>query len=122
MYLYNQVGSVYSAYVRVNIQLIVIPGFLPSVSFKPASSDKLHIIRGLSLAYAVTVVNCVVLLSHMSLFMILPLDSIMELKRKCKSDNKAKTSCKVMTLDEKIKILDKSRGGMSAAPVGLTFR
>jgi hypothetical protein len=27
-----------------------------------------------------------------------------------------------MTLDEKIKILDKSRGGMSAAPVGLTFR
>jgi hypothetical protein len=27
-----------------------------------------------------------------------------------------------MTLDEKIKILDKLRGGMSAAAVGLTFR
>jgi hypothetical protein len=27
-----------------------------------------------------------------------------------------------MTLDEKIKILDKLRGGMSVAAVGLTFR
>jgi hypothetical protein len=46
----------------------------------------------------------------------------MESKRKCKSDNEAKTSCEVMTLDDKIKILDKLRGGMSAAAVGLTFR
>jgi hypothetical protein len=53
---------------------------------------------------------------------ILPLDSITESKRKCKSDNEAKKSCKVMTLDEKINILDKLRGGMSAAAVGLTFR
>jgi hypothetical protein len=53
--------------------------------------------------------------------MILPLDSIMGSKRKCKSDTEAKKSCKVMTLDEKIKILDKLRGGMSAAAVGLTF-
>jgi hypothetical protein len=54
--------------------------------------------------------------------MILPLDSIMESKRKCKSDNEAKKSFKVMIPDEKIKILDKLRGGMSAAAVGLTFR
>jgi hypothetical protein len=67
-------------------------------------------------------VTCVVLFSRILLFMILPLDSIMESKRKCKSDNKVKKSCKVMTLDEKIKILDKLRCGMSAAAVGLTFR
>jgi hypothetical protein len=54
--------------------------------------------------------------------MMLPLDSIMESKRKCKSDNEVKTSCKVMTLDEKINILDKLRGGMSATAVVLTFR
>jgi hypothetical protein len=60
--------------------------------------------------------------------MILPLDSIMESKRKFKSDNKrkrdnkAKTSCMVMTLDEKNKIVDTLRGGMCAASVGLTFR
>jgi hypothetical protein len=54
--------------------------------------------------------------------MILPLDSIMGSKRKCKSDNETKKSCKVMALDEKIKILDKLRPGMSAAAVGLTFR
>jgi hypothetical protein len=46
----------------------------------------------------------------------------MESKRKCNSDNEAKKSCKVMTLDEKIKILDKLRGGMSATAVGLTLR
>jgi hypothetical protein len=46
----------------------------------------------------------------------------MESKRTCKSDNEAKKSCKVMTLDEKINILDKLRGGMSAAAVSLTFR
>jgi phage gp16-like protein len=54
--------------------------------------------------------------------MILPLDNFMESKRKCKRDNEAKTSCKVMALDEKIKILDKLRCGMSAVAVGLTCR
>jgi hypothetical protein len=53
--------------------------------------------------------------------MILPLDSIMESKHKNKSDNYVKKSCKVMTLDEKIKIVDKLHGGMSTAAVGLTF-
>jgi hypothetical protein len=60
--------------------------------------------------------------SRILLFMILPLNSIMESKRKCKSDNKAKKSCKVIALDEKVKILDKLRCGMSAAAVDLTFR
>jgi phage gp16-like protein len=46
----------------------------------------------------------------------------MESKHEYKSDNEAKISCKVMTLDEKIKILDKLRGGMSVAAVGLIFR
>jgi hypothetical protein len=46
----------------------------------------------------------------------------MESRRKFKSDNEEKKSCMIMTLDKKIKILDKSRGGMSAAAVGLTFR
>jgi hypothetical protein len=67
-------------------------------------------------------VTCVVLFSRVLLFMILPLDSIVESKRKCKSDNEAKKSCKVMVPDEKIKILDKLRSGMSAAAVGLAFR
>jgi hypothetical protein len=68
------------------------------------------------------VVTCVVLFSRILLFIILFLDSITESKRKCKSDNEAKKSCKVMTPDEKIKILDMLRGGMSAAAVGPTFR
>jgi hypothetical protein len=50
--------------------------------------------------------------------MILPLDSIMESKRKCKHDNEAKKSFRVMALDEKIKILYKLHGGMSSAAVG----
>jgi hypothetical protein len=54
--------------------------------------------------------------------MILPLYRFTKSKRKYKSDNEANKSCKVMTLDEKIKILDKLRNGMSAAVVGLTFR
>jgi hypothetical protein len=66
-------------------------------------------------------VTCVVLFSRILLFVMLPLDSIMESKLKCKTDNKAK-SCEGMTLDEKIKILDKLRSGMSASAVGLTFR
>jgi hypothetical protein len=53
--------------------------------------------------------------------MILPLDSIMESKCKHKSDNEANKSFKVMTPDEKIKILDKLCSGMSAAAVGLTL-
>jgi hypothetical protein len=54
--------------------------------------------------------------------MILPLDSCVESKREYKSDNEAKTSCKVMTLDEKIKILGKLRGGVCAVAVGLALR
>jgi hypothetical protein len=46
----------------------------------------------------------------------------MESTRKYKSDNEAKKSCKVMKLDDKIKILGKLRGGMSAVALGLTFR
>jgi hypothetical protein len=61
--------------------------------------------------------TCVVLFSRILLFVVLPLDSIMESKRKCKSDNTAKKSCKVITLDDKIKFLGKLRGGMSAAAV-----
>jgi len=45
----------------------------------------------------------------------------MESKLKCKCYNEAKKGCKVMALDDKIKILDKSRGGMRAAAVDLTF-
>jgi hypothetical protein len=52
------------------------------------------------------VLTCGVLFSDILMFMILPLDSIMESKRKCKSDNEAKISCEVMTPDEKINILD----------------
>jgi hypothetical protein len=66
--------------------------------------------------------TCVVLFSRILLFVVLPLDSIMESKRKCKSDNTAEKSCKVMTLDEEILILGKLRGGMSTAAVGITFR
>jgi phage gp16-like protein len=54
--------------------------------------------------------------------MILPLNSSTESKHKYRNDNKTKTSCKVMTLDEQIQILDKLRGGISAAAVGPTFR
>jgi hypothetical protein len=53
--------------------------------------------------------------------MILPLDSIMESKCKCKRDNEAKKSCKIMILDEKTNILNELHGDMSAAAVGLTF-
>jgi hypothetical protein len=44
------------------------------------------------------------------------------LEHECKNDNEAKKNSKVMTLDEKIKIPGKLRGGMSAAAVGLTLR
>jgi hypothetical protein len=39
----------------------------------------------------------------------------MESKLTRKSDNEAKRICNDMTLDKKIKIIDKLRGGMSAA-------
>jgi hypothetical protein len=45
----------------------------------------------------------------------------MESKCKCKSGNEAKKSCKVITLDEKIRILDKFCSGMSTAAVDLTL-
>jgi hypothetical protein len=54
--------------------------------------------------------------------MALTLDSIAESKCECESDNEEKKSCKVMAVDKKIKLLDKLRGGMRAAAVGLTFR
>lgn len=44
---------------------------------------------------------------------------MMESKRKCKSENEANRSCKVMT-GNKIQILGELRGGMNAA--GVTFR
>jgi hypothetical protein len=49
------------------------------------------------------------------------LDNDSESKRECKSDNEAKKSCTFMTLDEKIKMIDKLRGGMCAVAVGLTL-
>jgi hypothetical protein len=52
--------------------------------------------------------------------MILPADSILELKRKCKRNKEANESYKVMTLIETIKILDKL-GGVLRARAGLTF-
>jgi hypothetical protein len=45
--------------------------------------------------------------------MILSFDGIMKSKYKCESDDIAE-KCTAMTLDEKIKILDKLRGDMSA--------
>jgi hypothetical protein len=49
--------------------------------------------------------------------MILPTES----NRKSKSDNEAKKCCRVVTLDEKIRIVDKLRGGMTASAADLTF-
>jgi hypothetical protein len=66
--------------------------------------------------------TCDVLLSHILLFMVLPLDSIMVSKHKGKSNNETKKSCKVMTLDEKVNILSKLHSGMNTAAVGLTVR
>jgi hypothetical protein len=54
--------------------------------------------------------------------MVLPLDSVTGSKRKCKSDKEAKKGCKDVTPDNKIKILDKPRGGVCAVAVGLTSR
>jgi hypothetical protein len=54
--------------------------------------------------------------------MILQLDSIMESKRKSRSDNEANKSCKVVTLDEITKIIDNMRGNMCAEATVVTFR
>jgi hypothetical protein len=45
----------------------------------------------------------------------------MESKHTSKSDNEGKKSCKVMTLDEKMKIPDEVHSGMNAAAAGITF-
>jgi hypothetical protein len=66
-------------------------------------------------------VTCVVLLSHILYFIVLPLDSITKPRCKCKSDKKANTRFKAVALDEKIKILDILRGGISAAAVSIIF-
>jgi hypothetical protein len=62
--------------------------------------------------------SCIVLSSHVLLFMTLPLDSIMKSKYKCSSDNEANKSFKVMMPDEKIQILDKLCSCMNTAAVG----
>jgi hypothetical protein len=72
----------------------------------PLRLTKLHVTRSLSLACAITVLTRVVLFSHVLLFVILPLDSVVELKCKSKSDDEEKKSCKVMTLEDKIKIVE----------------
>jgi hypothetical protein len=53
--------------------------------------------------------------------MSLSTNNVVESKSKCKSDNVATDSCKAMTLDGKVNILDMLRGGLCAAAVGLTF-
>jgi hypothetical protein len=65
----------------VNIQLNCHPAIYSSRVFIPSSTHKLHVTRSLSLAYAVTMVTCVVLFYRILLLMILSLDSIMESKR-----------------------------------------
>jgi hypothetical protein len=49
----------------------------------------------------------------------MPLYVIMKLKFECKIDIETKKTLKIMTLDEKWKILDKLRGGMNTAAVGI---
>jgi hypothetical protein len=88
----------------------------------PPRLSKLHVTRGPSLAYAVTVLTCVVLFSHFVLFM-RRLDTIMESKGKCTSDNAAKRSCKVLALRDKIQFVSKLSGAMrAAAAAGLILR
>jgi hypothetical protein len=106
--LYNQLGLFYSASVctSVNFQLNCHPAISSSRILHPSASNKLQVTHCLSLAYAVIAVTCRILL-----FMILPLDSSIDLKLKnVKSDTETKNSCKVTTLDEKIRILDQLRG------------
>jgi hypothetical protein len=59
-----------------------------SYVFQPLSlSHQPHVTRGLSLAYALVVSTCVVHFSRILMFMVLPLDGIMDSKQECKSDN-----------------------------------
>jgi hypothetical protein len=53
---------------------------------------------------------------------IVTLDSVMGSKRSGKSIKQGKERCKILTLDDKLKILDKSRCDMNAATVGMTLR
>jgi hypothetical protein len=46
----------------------------------------------------------------------------MESTRKCKSGNEAKKTCKVMTLDDKIRILGKLHGGVCSVAAGMALR
>jgi hypothetical protein len=69
----------FSICTSVNIQLNCRPEISYFRVFHPLFVS--HVTRGLSLAYAVTMVTCVVL------FMTLPFDSIMESKHNCKSEN-----------------------------------
>jgi hypothetical protein len=62
-----------------------------------------------------------IVLPYFSVFLKLPLDSIWELKRKCEVVTKQSNVCKIVKLGEKVKILDKLQGHISAAVVGLTF-
>jgi hypothetical protein len=71
--------------------------FIPLPIYPHQSSGyNMYNFRDIYYAYAVTVVTCVALFYRILLLMILPLDNIMESKRKCKSDNAAMESCKVM--------------------------
>jgi hypothetical protein len=58
----------------------------------PSSSHKKDVNRGLSPAYTVTVQTYHIVVPP---FIILPFDSTVEEKRKCKSDNEAKESREV---------------------------
>jgi hypothetical protein len=68
------------------------------------------------------VLSCVALFPHIFLLPILSFGRIVVSKHERKSDREAKRNYKIMSLDEKIIILTKLRGVMSAAAVGLTFR
>jgi hypothetical protein len=62
----------------------------------------------------------ILLLSHILPFMILPLDSIMKWKHKCRSDNEVNKSHVVMTRCEKKNILGKVHGSIRTAGPHLT--
>jgi hypothetical protein len=64
------------------------PLFVSQPACNPRSQPRLRCYRG----------NLCHIFSQMLLFLLLPLDSIIKSKRKCKSHNEAKKSCKIMTL------------------------
>jgi hypothetical protein len=93
----------YLVYVRVKFSCNVILQFLPLFSsFTATLSHKPHVTCSLAHFYC-----CHVNMRCILLFILLPLDSIMESKHTCKSDNDAKRSCKAVTPDKKIKIPNK---------------